>query len=128
MPKGSKGTTTYSKRGVENNEEMPSSSKMPTHNKTASEIETSKRRQKKGSLENQDQGKPKSKIVNKPEEATDEESDHQEKIQTMIQNTMPVEKEETESNHPNQPQNEDEETNEDQINEPPKIPVKVTVK
>ena len=46
----------------------------------------------------------------------------------MIQKTMPVEKKEIESNPPNQPQKEDEETNEDQINEPPKIPVEGTVK
>ena len=111
MPKGSKGTTTYSKRDVANNEEMPSSSKIPTYNKKASEIERNKRPQKKGGLENQDLSQPKSKIVNKPvnmEEGTDEESDQQEEIQTMIRNTMPAQKEEMESNPPNQPQNEDE--------------------
>ena len=76
--------------------------------------------QKKRGLENQDLGQPKSKIVNKPvntEEATDEDSDQQEEIQTMTQNAMLVQKEEIESNPPNQSQNEDEETNENQIND-----------
>ena len=114
-----------------NNGEMPSSSKTPIQNKKVSETAKNKRPQKKRGLENQDLCQPKSKIVNKPvytEEATDEDSDQQEKIQTITQNAMPVQKEAIESNPRNQSQNEDEETNEDQINEPPKIPVKGTAK
>ena len=131
MPKGSKGTKTYSKRDVAKSGEMPSSSKLAIQNKKASESTENKRPQKKRSLENQDLGQPKSKSVNKPvynEETTDEESDQQEKIQNMAQNATPVQKEEMESNPSIQPTNEDEMTNEDQVIEPPKIPVKGTVK
>ena len=101
MPKGSKGTKTYSKRDVANNGEMPNCSKTPIQNKKASESAKNKRPQKKRGLENQDLGQPKSKIVNKliyTEETTDEESDQQEEVQNMTQNAIPVQKEVIESN------------------------------